>query len=289
MCHSHELGGSRFRSPGTREEDLSSYDPGVGISRRQALGLGGAAVLGAAVTRAGGAIADELSQDTPLQFYGGPASAMRPDRSAPSAQTAAVVWSGPPTTDRVALTFDDGPHPDWTPRVLAALERAGATATFFCVGRNVRDHGSIHRDSVGVHELANHTFEHPDLARFALGRCRDELARTGDLMERTYGHRPTLFRPPYGHVGGAAVLAAAEAGLTTVFWSAQAREDLPSAGPDGVVDDVARQVRPGSIILAHDTGSPDRLRTIDHLVRLIDRLRTDGHELVTVSQLIGHP
>jgi peptidoglycan/xylan/chitin deacetylase (PgdA/CDA1 family) len=198
-----------------------------------------------------------------------------------------VAWSGPDTRRLVALTFDDGPDPDWTPRVLATLKRAGVPATFFCVGRKVRDHGRLHRDSVGVHELANHTFEHRDLARFALDRCHDEIVRTSDLMERTYGERPKLFRPPYGHLGGAALLAAAEAGLTTIFWSAQAREDLMPEDPDGVIDDLARQVRPGSIILAHDTGSPDRLRTIDHLDDLIDRLRTDGYELVTVSQLLA--
>jgi len=258
----------------------------VGISRRHALGLGGAAVVGAALDRGGQAVADELAQDTPLPFYGGPASGIRPDRSAPSASATSVVWSGPPGAGRIALTFDDGPHPDWTPRVLAALARAKAPATFFCVGRNVRDHGAIHRASVGVHELANHTFEHPDLARRDLGACRAEIDRTSDLMERTYGTRPTLFRPPYGHLGGAAVLAAAEAGLTTVLWSAQAREDLAPDDPLGVVEDVVRQVRPGSIVLAHDTGSADRLRTIDHLERLVGALRDKGFELVTVSELL---
>ncbi|WP_353353102.1 polysaccharide deacetylase family protein [Intrasporangium sp. DVR] len=257
------------------------------ISRRRALALGGAAVVGGAVTRAGQLVGDGLAADTPLPLYGGPESDVHADRSPTSATVTKVAWGGTGTGRRVALTFDDGPDPDWTPRVLAALRRAAAPATFFCVGRKVRDHGPIHADSLGVHELGNHTFEHPDLARFALERCQDEIGRTSDLMERTYGQRPTLFRPPYGHLGGAALLAAAEAELTMVFWSAQAREDMAVADPNGAVDDLARQVRPGSIILAHDTGSPARLRTIDHLDRLIDRLRADGYELVTVSQLLA--
>lgn len=259
----------------------------MGISRRQALALGGAAVVGGVATRAGQLVVDELGQDTPLPLYGGPQSDIHADRSPTSASVMQVAWGGPGSRRQVALTFDDGPDPDWTPRVLAILTRAAVPATFFCVGSKVRDHGRLHRDSVGVHELGNHTFDHHDLARFALDRCCDELARTSDLMERTYGERPTLFRPPYGHLGGAALLAAAEAGLTTVFWSAQAREDLAGEDPDGVVDDLARQVRPGSIILAHDTGPSDRLRTIDHLERLIDLLHADGYELVTVSQLLA--
>ena len=86
---------------------------------------------------------------------------------------------------------------------------------------------------------------------------------------------------------GAAVLAAAELGLTTVLWSAQAREDVVADHPDGIVEDLASLVRPGSIVLAHDTGSADRLTTIDRLPRIIERLRADGYELVTVSSLLG--
>lgn len=280
-------GRATFPTGAATPDASHSYDPIVGISRRHALGLAGATVVGAALDRSEQALADDLGQDTPLPFYGGSASGIRPDRSSPTASATSVVWSGTPGAARVALTFDDGPHPDWTPRVLAALARADAPATFFCVGRNVRDHGAVHRASLGLHELANHTFEHRDLARRTLAECRAEIDRTSDVMERSYGQRPTLFRPPYGHIGGAAVLAAAEAGLTTVLWSAQAREDLVPNDPSAVVDDLAAQARPGSIILAHDAGSADRLRTIAHLERLIGRLRDGGLELVTVSELLS--
>jgi peptidoglycan/xylan/chitin deacetylase (PgdA/CDA1 family) len=257
------------------------------ISRRQALTAGTGAAVGVVGALAASEVRARLDENTPLPFYGSAASAIRPDRSAPGAAGTSVVWSGPGTASRVALTFDDGPHPQWTPRVLAALAAADVPATFFCMGRNVRDHGDLHKGSVGRHELANHTFEHPDLGRLARDRCGEEIARTSELMERTYGSAPTLFRPPYGHLGGAALLAAAEAGLTTVLWSAQAREDLVAARPDGIVDDVAGQVRPGSIVLAHDTGPDDRLITIDRLPRVIERLRADGYTFVTVSDLLA--
>lgn len=257
------------------------------ISRRRALTGGAGVAVGAVGAVTVRAVTDRLAENTPLPFYGSAASGVRPDRGAPGAASTTVVWGGDPTARRIALTFDDGPHPDWTPKVLAALEAAQAPATFFCLGRNVHDHAAIHRSSVGRHELANHTWDHPDLARFAYDRCRDEISRTTAEIEKAWGVTPTLFRPPYGHVGGAAVLAAAELGLTTVLWSAQAREDVVASHPDNIVGDLASLVRPGSIVLAHDTGPTDRLTTIDRLPRIIERLRSDGYELVTVSTLLG--
>jgi peptidoglycan/xylan/chitin deacetylase (PgdA/CDA1 family) len=257
------------------------------VTRRQALTAAAGAAVGAAGAVGVVRLGARLDENTPLPFYGSPVSAVRPDRSAPSAAATSVVWAGAGPERRVALTFDDGPHPDWTPRVLAALEAEDVPATFFCLGRNVRDHGSLHRDSVGRHELANHTFEHPDLGRLDWSQCRDEITRTTHLMTETYGVAPTLFRPPYGHIGGAAVLAAAESGLTTVLWSAQAREDLVASRPDDIAEDIASQVRPGSIVLAHDTGSDDRLITIDRLGAIIRRLRSDGYTFATVSDLLS--
>jgi peptidoglycan/xylan/chitin deacetylase (PgdA/CDA1 family) len=199
------------------------------------------------------------------------------------------VWSATTRERRVALTFDDGPHPDWTPDVLAALRRTAVPATFFCVGSNVRDHGSIHKDSVGTHELANHTFDHPDLARLPLDRCREQLEQTNEIMAKAYGTTPALFRPPYGHLGGAALLASAELGLTLTLWSAQAREDRVRDHPDDIAADIAGQLRPGSIVLMHDTGSADRRITIDHLERLVSTLRDDGWTFATVSELLANP
>lgn len=285
MYAARRLVGSRIRAAPPRRIRF----PAMEVSRRGALAVGGGIALGALGTGGGIALTQHLEENTPLPFYGSAASAIRPDRSPPSTTGVRLVWAGATTTRRVALTFDDGPHPEWTPLVLAALDKADAVATFFCLGRNVRDHGAIHRDSVGRHELANHTFDHPDLGRFAYDRCRTEILRTSELMDKTYGAAPTLFRPPYGHLGGATVLAAAEAGLSTVLWSAQAREDRVTEHPEGIVEDIAGQVRSGSIVLMHDTGSADRRITIDRLGRVISRLRDDGWTLVTVGDLLTNP
>lgn len=260
------------------------------MNRRTVLaGLGGA-LAGAATTR----VSDALGLDapvsgphTPLPFYGGYASAIRPDLSRPGAAGSNLVWRADRTDLACALTFDDGPRPDWTPRVLAALEAEDVPATFFVKGINVRDHGPIHADSLGRHEIGNHTWDHPDLAKLDLAACTDQLKRTTEAIHTAYGIVPTLFRPPYGHVGGSAVLAAAQAGLTTVFWSAQFREGQYVDHPAGIADGVAETMHPGAIVLGHDTGPKDRLVAIDNLRGIIDRLRGMGYTFHTVSDLLS--
>lgn len=226
----------------------------------------------------------------PLPFYGSAASGVRPDQSRPGADHGRVVWSGArgPGSKRLALTFDDGPDPDWTPRVLAALTRHATVATFFVRGDHLTAHPQVHADSLAAgHELGNHSWDHPDLGRLALAEVADQLSRTSTAIEHLTGRRPTLMRPPYGHLAGSTVLGAAEAGLTTVLWSTQVHEDRFTTHPDGIVGDVRAHVAPGDILLAHDSGSADRAVTIDHLDALLAGLRTDGYDLVTVSQLLA--
>ena len=229
----------------------------------------------------------EVHRTSPLQFYGGFASGIRPDLSPPSVPGSSVVWSGLTDTRRMALTFDDGPMPDWTPRVLRILARHDVPATFFLKGINVQRHPAIHRDSAAIHELGNHSWDHPDLARLDYAECRDQLVRTSAIIERVYGRRPTLFRPPYGHLAGSSVLAAAEQRLTTVLWSAQMDEDRFVDKPAGIIGFVRQAARPGSIMLAHDSGARNRLVTIDNLDAILTGLKADGFAFTTVSDLCG--
>ena len=257
----------------------------MGLTRRELLGgLGAAAVGGLGVISAQTSLT-HAHQATPLRFYGGFASGIHPDLSPPSASVGTVVWSGPNGSRSVALTFDDGPMPDWTPRVLETLARHDIPATFFLKGINVLHHGEIHRSSLGTHELGNHTWDHPDLARLDYRECTEQIARTSAIIARTYGKPPTLFRPPYGHLAGSSLLAATEQRLTTVLWSTQMLESRFETRPAGIVDSVRKAVRPGSIILGHDTGPSDRLVSIDELDAIISGLKADGFTFTTVSKL----
>ena len=259
-------------------------------ARRDVLLALGGAVVGAAASLGTNDEVQAVEARSPLPFYGTSVSAVRPDRSRPAAGQGRVVWSGArtPGDRRVALTFDDGPDPDWTPRVLAALARYDAPATFFVRGDHLRAHPGVHARSVEAgHELANHTWDHPDLGRLPLVQVEDQLTRTSAEMRRVTGRAPTLFRPPYGHLGGSTLLAAAEAGLDCVLWSTQMHEDAWVGHPDRVVPGARGLVSAGDVVLAHDSGSADRLATIDHLDGILAALRADGHELVTVSDLLA--
>ncbi len=259
------------------------------LKRRGVLaGIGGAAV-GAFGALGGSRIAEAASEQTPLPFYGSAVSAVRPDGTFPGAEAGAVLWAGAPTRRRVALTFDDGPHRTWTPQVLAALDRHDVPATFFVRGDRMRAQGQVLRDASPRHEVGNHSWDHPDLGRLSYAACRDQLQRTGDEIERIMGAPATLFRPPYGHLGGSSVLAAAELGLTTTLWSAQMHEDRFVQHPAGIVEDIRGQLRPGAIILAHDAGSADRVVTIENLDAILAALVEDGYKFATVSTLCDLP
>lgn len=261
----------------------------VPLSRRVAL----ASLAGAAVGAAGSAAAESLMMPAdptgPLPFYGGYASAIRPDLRGPAGASVTAHWWGDRTAAPIALTFDDGPHPDWTPRLLDALAGEDVVATFFVKGTALRDHPRVHRESVGRHELANHTMTHPDLARLDAAAVAQEIVDCSQVMQDVLGVRPRCFRPPYGHLAGSTLLAAAEAGLPLVLWSAQVRESRFVDHPDGVVDDLIQQVDNGSIVLAHDNGNASRLIGLEHIVPMIRGLKDRGHTFVTVSTLLGAP
>ena len=223
----------------------------------------------------------------PLPFYGGFASGLRPDMVGPSCAAGSVHWWGDRTSRRIALTFDDGPHPTWTPALLEALAAEEVRATFFVKGTAVTANPRVHRDSVGHHEIANHSWDHPDLGRFDRDAVAGQIGRCSRAIEDTLGVSPRLFRPPYGHLGGSTILAASEAGLPLVLWSARARESRFAEHPDGVVADLVGQVSNGSIILAHDSGAADRLITLHRAVAIVRHLKEVGHEFVTVSELLA--
>jgi peptidoglycan-N-acetylglucosamine deacetylase len=261
----------------------------VRISRRQ-LALGaGAAAAGGLATATATETATVLDDRVPLPFYGGFASALRPDLVAPSCAAGSVHWWGDRSSRRIALTFDDGPHPTWTPALLEALAAEGVRATFFVKGTAMTANPRVHRHSVGHHEIGNHSWDHPDLGRLDHDAVADQIRRCSRAIEDSLGVEPQLFRPPYGHLGGSTILAAGEAGLPLVLWSARARESRFAEHPDGVVADLVEQVSEGSIILAHDSGEADRLVTLHRVVQIVHRLRDAGHEFVTVSELLAGP
>lgn len=258
-------------------------------SRRRFLAHTRSVLLGAFLGLGGGAAAHAVNARKPLPFYGGYGSAVNPDRRTPPRFSQVnVVWSAPTNRRLIALTFDDGPHRDWTPRVLSILERAQVPATFFFTGEHARLYGHLVAGRLHGHEVGNHTWSHRDLARMTVGEAVEELRRAHDELSRLCRVEPTLMRPPYGHLGGSTLLAANELGYQVVLWNRQMLESEFRSNPWGLVDYVVGSCAPGTILLAHDTGPSDRLIAIRGLAAMIRGLRARGFEFVTVSTLLSY-
>lgn len=199
----------------------------------------------------------------------------------------------------VALTFDDGPDPRWTPRILDILKQAGAPATFFVTGANAMGEAGLLRRIVAEgSELGNHSTTHPDLDRLPDAAIRLELNTTQRLVESYTGRSMRLFRAPY--LGDAepgssdelrAARVAADMGYLTVGLNVDPL-DWTNTDAASIVAKTVAQVEAGTdersaqIVLLHDSGG-DRSATIAALPAMIRELRARGYELVTVSRLAG--
>lgn len=131
-----------------------------------------------------------------------------------------VIWNTTVTEPVAAITFDDGPTPEYTPRILDALDQAGVTATFNVMGWNGVHHPDVLREVVAAgHEIGNHTWTHRDLTTLTQRETRDELVRCKEEVESLLGQPFTSFRPPRGELTGYALRIAAELGYDTFIWS----------------------------------------------------------------------
>jgi peptidoglycan/xylan/chitin deacetylase (PgdA/CDA1 family) len=197
---------------------------------------------------------------------------------------------GPRGARGVALTFDDGPHPRWTPRILEILARRGVRATFFVVGRKVDDHPEVLRAIVEAgHGVGLHSYAHDRL--FAMRterRVRDDLERGMAVLERVLGRAPTLFRPPIGHTNPRIARVVDALGLVVVGWTLGGRDGLASARPDDVVARVRRDLRDGAIVLLHD--APERgdrePAAVRALPAILDAMAAGGLEAVPVERWV---
>ena len=247
-----------------RDAALLAVGAGVG-----AIGIG---QLGAVATTRRRVGAGSAATDVDVQ--------VTPDRS-----RLVLTWEVRTDQRLIALTFDDGPRPKWTNMVLDTLDRYQAPATFFMVGRRVRKYASVIRGRLDRHEVGNHTWDHRDLALRDDVQARSDLMRAHEAITEVTGREPVLFRPPYGHIGGAAALAATGFGYKVVLWSQKMREAHYDTRHQ--VAAVLREATPGTILLAHDVGDAARLVSLRGLPGMITGLRDCGYEFVTVSELMG--
>jgi peptidoglycan/xylan/chitin deacetylase (PgdA/CDA1 family) len=200
-----------------------------------------------------------------------------------------VLIQGPPEARKVALTFDDGPAPPFTEKILDILKEKNVTATFFVCGRNAERYPETVRRIVrDGHTLGNHTYSHLSLFMRGTRRMADEIDRAQEAIEIVSGIRPAIFRPPYGARFPGLMGVLAERGLKLVMWSASGRDwRLPT---EGIVESVLRKLKPGAVILLHDgqgidePARVDRSKTVEALPEIIDRTRKAGFEFASLSE-----
>jgi peptidoglycan-N-acetylglucosamine deacetylase len=252
--------------------------------------LGGAAGTGLALPKGRPKLPDELGERS-SQVIDGPWSGIQ-----------RVVWSVDTDTRLAALTFDDGPDPEFTPRILDTLDRHGVRATFMAMGHNAVRHRRLLREVVAAgHEIGGHGWHHLNLADATLAEARTEIEFGTRMIEECAEVPVRVFRPPYGRFSEASLQLLAQRGCDMVVWSVT-RGKLAWQEPDRVAAHVTGALRPGDIIDLHDgigrgTFNPgtelaarlSRRREVEvqALPQILKRARTRGLKLSTISELVA--
>jgi peptidoglycan/xylan/chitin deacetylase (PgdA/CDA1 family) len=186
---------------------------------------------------------------------------------------------------QVALTFDDGPHPSYTPQILEILEQYGIKATFFCVGKQVTAYPDIVKQAyLREHLIGNHSWSHPILALLSRSALRSQLTRTSDTIEQVLGLRPVFFRPPSSVLSSQILRQAQQLGMKTVLWDVEAK-DWANPGIATITNRILDQAKHGSIIILHDGGG-DRSQTVAALPAIIEGLQQRGFQFLTLDQVV---
>ena len=183
----------------------------------------------------------------------------------------------------IALTFDDGPSEKLTPRLLDLLGQHHIHATFFVIGENVEQHPEILQRAVREgHEIGNHSWSHPNLAKMPDDAVRSQIKRTEEAITSAIGSRPVLLRPPYGSLTPRQKhLVHDDLGYEIILWDVDPL-DWKEPGPNIVSSRILKETRAGSIVLSHDIHA----QTIQAMPATLTELEAKGFKFVTVSELL---
>lgn len=203
-----------------------------------------------------------------------------------------IVLSGDRSENRIALTFDDGPDPRFTPQILDVLKGYNVKATFFLMGTRAEAYPELVQRIIDEgHIIGNHTYWHPNLVeRGDIPTLENEVNRTEDTLAEQIGYRTKLFRAPYGFLNNELVEKLQDMNYSVVGWSVDSL-DWQEAAPEVISYNVLSNIHPGGIILMHDGAEweGDRTNTIEALRQLIPTLKDEGMEFFTVPELVDIP
>nr|WP_277585254.1 polysaccharide deacetylase family protein [Psychrobacillus antarcticus] len=196
-----------------------------------------------------------------------------------------IIWDIKTKEKVVALTFDDGPHKKHTTQILDLLEQYDAKGTFFIVGEQAEKNPEIIlRMFEEGHELANHTYTHPNSTN--VSKIMKEIKQTNDTIYSITGYTPNLFRPVEGQYTDAMIEEVVKDGFQVVMWSwHQDTEDWRNPGVNRIVNTVLKGIKEGDVILFHDGGG-NRTQTVKALEKILPELQSQGYKFVTINDLI---
>lgn len=199
-----------------------------------------------------------------------------------------IVRNGDENQKIIALTFDDGPHPRFTPQILDLLKEYDAKGTFFVLGKHVKLYPEVvERIKSEGHEVGNHTFTHIDVSKSSYWKIKKEFEDTQNVIYNVTGSKPNIFRPPFGFINNAALHIVQESGSRIILWSPnQDPNDWRSPGEDYIVKHVLSNIGNGNIILLHDYIPEKDSHTVKALKRILPELTKEGYRFVTINELI---
>jgi len=228
-----------------------------------------------------------------LAIAGVAAGALGYQSMAPTGQWFGRAFCGLPRRSRstqIALTFDDGPNDPHTQHLLDVLATHNVLATFFLIGRYVRQRPDIVTEIAKQgHVIGNHTFTHPRLIFRSGSRIREEILQCGGAISEAIGEHSNLFRPPWGARRPGVFRIVRQLGLEPVMWNVTGYDWNPPS-TDFIERKVMSKIRGGDVVLLHDGGHAafgvDRSKTVEAVDRLIERYRADGHQFVTIPHML---
>jgi peptidoglycan/xylan/chitin deacetylase (PgdA/CDA1 family) len=201
----------------------------------------------------------------------------------------------PNAEGKIVLTFDDGPHRIYTPKILDILAEYRVPAVFFLVGQNTLKYpGIARRISAEGHEIGNHTYRHSSNPFRGYPRIYRDLRLTSEIIEGVTGERPVYFRPPRGLYSREMVQAVEDLGMTTVLWTLSSVDWRPLLQPLTIHRRIASRTRDGYILLFHDSGTLTRAEggkkeaTVRALPFVIEQLKEDGYTFARLGDLLPH-
>ncbi|KLA31115.1 polysaccharide deacetylase family protein [Bacillus cereus] len=206
-------------------------------------------------------------------------------------KTGKVIWEVNTKEKIVSLTFDDGPHPVFTPQILDILAKYNAKATFFVAGNKVKRFPAILiREVKEGHEIANHTYNHIYDKNITAAKLTSELNQTDEIIKQITGYKPTLYRPVGGLHNNLIINTAIQSGKLVILWSwHQDPQDWRSPAASKISMHITKSVKPGNIILLHDWNGSEfsqTSQTVKALESIMSNLTNNGYKCVTVTEML---